>query len=162
MTEEITEPKPKKKYKKNYINNADFTAAIAEWVAGYKQEKAVFIGEKGTFIGPPMSNYIGECFMKLVEGCAKKPNFSGYTYIDEMKSEALLTCMKYAHNFNVEKSNNAFGYFTQYIINSFKGVLNAEKRISVTKFGYIKQLCDTSDHYDYKQIMFDDTEQGED
>lgn len=145
MTEINTEvEKPKKKYKKNYINNADFTKAIAEWVDAYKKDP-----------NSPMSPYIGECFMKLVNGCAKKPNFSGYTFIDEMKSEALLTCMKYAHNFNVEKSNNAFGYFTQYIVNCFKGVINAEKKISEGKFDYVKHLCETSDRYDYKQIMLD-------
>lgn len=150
MTEEITEPKVRKKYKKNYINNADFTAAVAEWVAQYRVNTAT-----------PMSSYIGECFMKLVEGCGKKPNFSGYTYLEEMKSEALLTCMKYAHNFDINKSNNAFAYFTQYITNAFVGVINAEKKISDTKFNYIKEMCATSDHYDYKQINLESSEDSE-
>lgn len=139
---EVVEVKSRKRHKKNYINNADFTAAMAEWVAAYKLDKTA-----------PMSPYIGECFMKLVNGCAKKPNFSGYTYIEDMKSEALMTCMKYAKNFDIKKSQNAFAYFTRFIMNAFVGVLKAEKKIADLKFNYIKELCETSDKYDYKQLL---------
>ena len=137
-TEEVAAPIVKKKYKKNYINNGDFTAAIVEWKK-----------ELQTNPSARMSEYIGMCFMKLVEGCSKKANFAGYTYLDEMKGEAILTCIKYAHNFDPAKSSNAFGYFTQSIHNAFIQVLNDEKKISDKKFRYIKEVIGVSEKYDY-------------
>lgn len=136
-----------KKTDNNYINNSEFTASISEWVETNKLNA----------MKKPMPDDVAISIMKLVNNFANKRNFSGYTYLDDMKSEALITCVKYAHNFNPEKSNNAFAYFTQIINNAFKMYLNKEK--------YQKSIKDKimfdNDYvmkYNYNNISLDEDE----
>jgi DNA-directed RNA polymerase specialized sigma subunit len=132
-----------KKSDKNYVNNEELTKAVKEWVKDKKTQK----------VGP-MPNFVGECVMKLVNNFAHKRNFSGYSYLDDMKSEALLTCIKYAHNFNPEKSDNAFAYFTEIIKNSFKMSLNKEKYQQNIREKIVSENTDTS-KYNYNNIDLD-------
>lgn len=121
----------------HYVNNKEFTAAVAAWV-----EENIKIHGKDKKLRPqwsPFSNYIGECIIKIVTHYALKPRWRGYTYIDEMKSEAILTCVKYAHNFNIKKSNNAFAYFTQITEFSFRQVWNVEDKQSYVKYHDINE-----------------------
>lgn len=67
-------------------------------------------------------------FMKLCERYATRSNWRGYTYVDEMKSQALLQLSHIGLQFNEAKSSNPFAYFTATINNSFTRVLNIEKR----------------------------------
>lgn len=122
---------PKKRRKRqtpdspHYVSNKKFTEAVSNWVRENN--------------GKPRSewsvipDYVAECFMKIIDRYALKGNWRGYTYIDEMKSEARLNCCKYAHNFNPDYAN-AFAYFTQYVKNSFLQVLQLEKKQSNIKF----------------------------
>ena len=55
-------------------------------------------------------------------------------YRDEMISDGLENCINYLHNFNPEKSDNPFAYFTQIIYYAFLRRIEKEK-----KHLYIKQ-----------------------
>ena len=66
--------------------------------------------------------------MKLVERYATRSNWRGYTYNDEMKSQALLQLSQIGLQFDEAKSANPFAYYTAAITNSFTRVLNIEKR----------------------------------
>ena len=66
--------------------------------------------------------------MKLVERYATRSNWRGYTYVDEMRSQALLQLSQIALQFDESKSQNPFAYYTAAITNSFTRVLNVEKR----------------------------------
>jgi len=130
----------------NYVNNKDFTASVSEWVVRYKKAKA-----EDTEL-PPIPEYAADCFHKIAKRYCSKPNFSGYTYRDDMVSEAVLICIKYAHNFNPEKSNNAFAYFTQCCKNAFVQFIKKENSFAAFKFDLIKDAAPTLGKNDFKDI----------
>lgn len=66
--------------------------------------------------------------MKLCERYATRSNWRGYTYNDEMRSQALLQLSQVGLQFDESKSQNPFAYYTTAITNSFTRVLNIEKR----------------------------------
>lgn len=107
---------------KNYINNADFYDAIVKYQASVK--RAAEIGENP----PQMSNYLGECFLKIAKGIATKNNFRDYSYIKDMTSAGVETCIRRIMSFDPERSKNPFAYFTQSVWNSFLLVLGKEKK----------------------------------
>jgi hypothetical protein len=57
-----------------------------------------------------------------------KGNWRNYTYIDEMRSDALLHLSVIGLKFDESKSQNPFAYFTAAVNNSFTRILNLEKR----------------------------------
>jgi len=67
-------------------------------------------------------------FMKLVDRYGQRSNWRGYTYLDEMKSQALLQLSHVGLQFDESRSENPFAYYTATITNSFTRVLNIEKR----------------------------------
>ena len=75
-----------------------------------------------------MTPNLARMFMKLCERYGSKGNWRGYTYNDEMRSQALLQLSQVGLQFDESKSNNPFAYYTATITNSFTRVLNVEKR----------------------------------
>lgn len=124
MSEKV---KPVKK--RHYINNADFLAALIE----YKKRKQQNPNE-------PIPNYVGECFMKIAEGLSHKPNFINYTYRDEMIGDGIENCLMYFENFNPDKSNNPFAYFTQIIYFAFLRRIAKEKKQTYVKYKATEQF----------------------
>ncbi len=75
-----------------------------------------------------MTKKLALMFMKLCERYATRSNWRGYTYNDEMRSQALLQLSQIGLQFDESKSQNPFAYYTAAITNSFTRVLNIEKR----------------------------------
>jgi len=75
-----------------------------------------------------MTKTLAHMFMKLCERYATRSNWRGYTYNDEMRSQALLQLSQIGLQFDESKSQNPFAYYTAAITNSFTRVLNIEKR----------------------------------
>jgi hypothetical protein len=75
-----------------------------------------------------MTPKLAHMFIKLCERYATRSNWRGYTYNDEMRSQALLQLSQIGLQFNEAKSQNPFAYYTAAITNSFTRVLNIEKR----------------------------------
>ena len=94
-----------------YLKNADLLAEVIKCKAAGK-----------------LSNKLASMLYMLTTRYATKPNFSGYTYIDDMVAEALADLCKNALKFNPERSSNPFAFYTQCIHNSFLGYLNNEKK----------------------------------
>jgi hypothetical protein len=86
-------------------------------------DKGVFSREHGK-----MTPKLAHMFMKLCERYATRSNWRGYTYNDEMRSQALLQLSQIGLQFDEFKSQNPFAYYTAAITNSFTRVLNIEKR----------------------------------
>ena len=86
-------------------------------------DTGVFSKEHGA-----MTNKLAHMFMKLCERYATRSNWRGYTYNDEMRSQALLQLSQIGLQFDESKSQNPFAYYTAAITNSFTRVLNIEKR----------------------------------
>ena len=110
------------KQNEHYVNNKEFTAAVAEF-----NEKCKLAESKGK-TPPQMSNYIGECIYKIATRLSTRPNFINYTYRDEMICDAIENCIQYIKNFNIEKSNNAFAYITQICYYAFLRRIQKEKK----------------------------------
>ena len=62
---------------------------------------------------PIISEYLGDCFMKIAQRLSFRPNFINYAFKDDMISDGIENCVQYIKNFNPEKSSNPFAYFTQ-------------------------------------------------
>lgn len=75
-----------------------------------------------------ISNELGTMFLKLVERYSHRANWRGYTYVDEMRGQALVQLSQIGLQFNELKSANPFAYYTAAVNNSFTRVLNLEKR----------------------------------
>ena len=94
---------------KHYVNNKEFLEAIIEWKEKVKE------AESSDEDIPPVTDYIGECFLKIAQHLSYKPNFINYTFKEEMIGDGIENCLQYVNNFNPEKSKNPFSYFTQII-----------------------------------------------
>lgn len=71
---------------------------------------------------------LGKMFIKLSERYAQRSNWRGYTYVDEMKGQAILQLSYIGLQFDESKSENPFAYYTSAITNSFTRILNLEKK----------------------------------
>jgi hypothetical protein len=71
---------------------------------------------------------LASMYMMLCHRYSMRGNWRGYTYVDEMRGQALLQLTQIGLQFNELKSQNPFAYYTAAINNSFTRVLNLEKR----------------------------------
>lgn len=71
---------------------------------------------------------LGRMFVMLSERYAQRSNWRGYTYIDEMKGQAILQLSHIGLQFDESKSENPFAYYTAAVTNSFTRILNIEKK----------------------------------
>lgn len=85
---------------------------------------------------PAIPEYIGECLLMIATRLSNKPNFASYTFRDDMISDAIENCILYMHNFNPEKSQNPFAYFTQITHYAFIRRIEREKKYVYTKYKY--------------------------
>jgi len=116
-----------KKLKEHYVSNKDFLAAMIEY------KKMVKKAAKEGKPKPPVTDYIGECFLKIANHLSYRPNFINYTFRDDMISDGIENCLQYLDNFNVDKSNNPFAYFTQIIYYAFVRRIQKEKKQVIIK-----------------------------
>ena len=112
----------KAKEKPHYVDNKKFLEAMIEYKDRCKK------AEEKNRKKPDVTNYIGECFLKIANHLSYRPNFINYTYRDDMISDGIENCLQYMDNFNPEKSNNPFAYFTQIIYYAFKRRIQKEKK----------------------------------
>ena len=75
-----------------------------------------------------MTNQLAMMYMKLCERYGTRANWRGYTYNDEMQSQALMQLSQIGLQFDESKSDNPFAYYTAAITNSFTRILNIEKK----------------------------------
>ena len=93
----------------------------SHWVGG--MENGHFSVDHGQ-----MTNKLALMYMKLCERYGTRSNWRGYTYNDEMQSQALMQLSQIGLQFDESKSDNPFAYYTAAITNSFTRILNIEKK----------------------------------
>jgi hypothetical protein len=71
---------------------------------------------------------LASMMIMLCHRYSMRSNWRGYTYVDEMRSHALVQLSQIGLYFDESKSQNPFAYYTAAITNSFTRVLNLEKR----------------------------------
>ena len=113
---------PKRKRSEHYVNNKEFLAAIVAY------RESVQLADIQGKPRPRITNYLGECFLKIATHLSFKPNFVNYMFKDDMISDGIENCVQYINNFNPEKSQNPFAYFTQIIHYAFLRRIQKEKK----------------------------------
>jgi|TARA_R110001592_G_scaffold230140_4_gene486923 hypothetical protein len=93
----------------------------SHWVGG--MDNGHFSADHGK-----MTNQLAMMYMKLCERYGTRANWRGYTYNDEMQSQALMQLSQIGLQFDESKSDNPFAYYTAAITNSFTRILNIEKK----------------------------------
>ena len=116
-----------KKSKEHYVDNKRFLEEMK------KYRKKVLSARNRKRKDPPISDYIGECFLKIANHLSYRPNFINYTYKEDMISDGIENCLTYVANFDPEKSNNPFAYFTQIIYYAFIRRIQKEKKQTTIK-----------------------------
>ena len=116
-----------KQEKEHYVDNKKFLEEMK------KYHKKVQSARKRNRKDPPITNYIGECFLKIANHLSYRPNFINYTYKEDMISDGIENCLQYVANFDPEKSNNLFAYFTQIIYYAFIRRIQKEKKQTTIK-----------------------------
>ena len=104
-----------------YVNDEIKECLRSHWEGGIDNGK--FNVQHGT-----ITNNLAKMYIKLCERYSMRSNWRGYTYVDEMRSHALLQLSQIGLQFNELKSENPFAYYTAAVTNSFTRVLNLEKR----------------------------------
>lgn len=94
-----------------YLNNKDL---LSEVIKSKQQQK--------------MTDKFARMLMLLTSRYAKKGNFSGYTYNEDMQGYALMMLVRTWDSFDPSKSENPFAFYTQCIKNSFTQFLNQERK----------------------------------
>ena len=112
---------PKKK-SEHYVNNKQLLEALIVYREGVAHAK------ENDLPKPRITNYLGECFLKIATHLSYKPNFVNYMFRDDMISDGIENCVQYIHNFDPEKSRNPFAYFTQIIHYAFLRRIQKEKK----------------------------------
>jgi len=129
----------RRKRSEHYVNNKEFLAALIDYrtnvEVSYKKKFDKVLSEQDksergkSWPGkPPIPRYIGECFLKIANHLSFKPNFVNYMFKEDMISDGIENCVQYIHNFDPEKSQNPFAYFTQIIHYAFLRRIQREKR----------------------------------
>jgi hypothetical protein len=94
----------------------------SHWKGGIKTGK--FSKDHGR-----ITENLGKMYIKLSERYAQRSNWRGYTYIEEMKGQAILQLSQIGLQFDESKSENPFAYYTAAVTNSFTRILNLEKKM---------------------------------
>ncbi|MBS49779.1 MAG: hypothetical protein CMN60_20550 [Sphingobium sp.] len=79
------------------------------------------------------SNKLGEIYLLMVNRYGGRYNWRGYSYLDDMKGQALTQLAKVGLMFNEAKGTdhpNPFAYYTTIIKRCFSKVIKDEKRVS--------------------------------
>ena len=111
-----------RKRSEHYVNNKEFLNAIV--IYRNQCKRAEEAGEPR----PRITNYLGECFLKIATHLSYKPNFVNYMFREDMICDGIENCVQYIKNFDPEKSSNPFAYFTQIIHYAFLRRIQKEKR----------------------------------
>ena len=118
--------------KEHYVNNKEFLEAMKLY------RKSVNKAKREKRPKPPVTDYIGSCFLKIANHLSYRPNFINYTFRDDMISDGIENCLQYLDNFNPAKSSNPFAYFTQIIYYAFVRRIQKEKKQTSIKYKMIE------------------------
>ena len=139
-----------KKEKIHYVNNQEFLEALITYKKKCDEAKEAGKPE------PKIPDYIGMCFWKIAEGLSMSPNFIGYSYREEMVYDGVENCLMYFRNFDPEKTNSAFSYFTQIIWYAFLRRISKEKKQQYIKYKMLTMSGLLDDIYQEDAEHFND------
>tara|TARA_R110000737_G_scaffold149837_2_gene179141 strand:+ start:160 stop:750 length:591 start_codon:yes stop_codon:yes gene_type:complete len=149
MTEK--KQKQKKTAKIHYVDNQKFLEEMIVYKGKCKDAKS-----KGE-LEPQISEYVGECFMKIAQRLSFRPNFINYAFREDMISDGIENCVQYIRNFDPEKSKNPFAYFTQIIFFAFIRRIQKEKKQLYIKYKTMESSPSLSENV---EVSANDSDKG--
>lgn len=127
----MSNPTPKVRKKRSedadYVDNAIFSQEVENYARHVQSQIAAGLDYEAP------SNYIGECFLKIANGLSKAPNFSGYSYREDMVMDAVENFLHSGiKNYKIDTPTrtgkpNAFSYFTKIAYYAFLRRIGKEK-----------------------------------
>ncbi len=129
--------------KKPYVNNNDMLAAL---IAHRDKCRLAKLDGRPP---PQMSEYLGLCVIKICAGLARRRNFSKYSYVEEMQSDAEVDCIYALSKFDPARSSNVFGFISKVAWNAFVRRIQKEKKQSYIKHVSFTQMMGLGDGYMY-------------
>lgn len=136
---------------KHYVNNKTLLEELI------KHRQGVIFSKQNNQTKPPIPEYIGKCLLLIATRLSMKPNFSNYSYREEMISDGIENCLMYLDNFDPAKSRNPFAYFTQTIHNAFVRRIKKEKKQQYIKIKNMEKtfiFSELVDHIEGQEIDF--------
>jgi len=130
-----------------YVSNKKLYAEYLVWYENIKLAELEGIEE------PPIPDFVVDSMIRIANRLAYKPNFINYSYRDDMISDALYDCVRFAKKFKltyVDKGGttqlgNPFSYITTICFNAYLRRIDKEKTQK-----YIKaKIISESDHGDF-------------
>lgn len=137
-----------------YIDNEIFSQQVADFV------ERCNIAEQNGNDPPIIPNEIAVSFMKIVHNLARSRNFSSYTWLEEMKADAIENCIRYVRKFNINAKTRtgkpeAFSYFTRIAYFAFLRRIKLENTQLAIKDSMIKR-------YNVEEVFYSTQENDED
>jgi len=133
----------------NYVDKEEMLEELVKYRKLYQEwiNNGKLIDDK-PFVNEELYKMISD----IANNYASIGKFSGYSWKDDMVSEAIVTCVKYCHNFNPEKQKipQPFSYITMICHNSFLNYIKKQNKHSEIK----KEL------YDMVVLLIDEDQYG--
>lgn len=111
----------------NYIDNKEFLRELNEFHELRQKNPNARVTES-----------LGKSIILICDNLAKRYNFSGYSFRDDMVSDAIENCLSCITNFDPSKSENPFGYFTLVAYRAMLRRIAQEKRQHNIKFAVLE------------------------
>jgi hypothetical protein len=111
---------------------------------GHEKEKVLAVADSKTYC----TDKLVEIIVLTVDRIATLTMFRHYTYLDDMKAEAIYQSIRGITKFDLTKKNesgqhmSSFSYLSQIIHNAFKQILKKEKRNRDIKDQVIERMVD--------------------
>ena len=128
------EPSTEKKAPAHYVDNKKFYEALVEY------RKKVLEAKENNLEKPRVTEYVGECFLKIATHLSYKANFINYTFKDDMISDGIENCLTAVEKFDPERGMNPFAYFTQITFFAFVRRIQKEKKQQATKYKLLENI----------------------
>ena len=111
-----------------YVNPKEFLAELVEYFEARTVDSEL-----------QWPDNICRTFMLIVDGLGHNYRFRNYTYLDEMKADALETMLRYGKGFNPDLGYNPFSYFNQVAWRAFQQRIKKEKKQADIKEKYVTE-----------------------
>ncbi len=124
---------------KHYVDNKKLYSDLCVWKKEWLEAKEKNLPK------PPFTNEIAEQISEIAKRVSFKPNFASYTFREDMIGDAIQNCVSYLHNFDPDKSTNAFAYVTQIVHHAFlRRIQMEDKHLEIKKAIVGDVQCDQS------------------
>lgn len=123
---------------RNYLNNAE----LLECIVDHRRRSE----EAGETL--PMPDYAGKCIMLICQRMGSRHNFRGYSWVQEMVSDAILDCTNAFDLFDHTRFDNPFGYLSMIAWRAMVRRIFSEKRETYLKHKSLQMATMVGGNYD--------------